>query len=144
VPAFGSKTDAIIRVLSAVGGTTNPKPGAYGFGNLEVVTFTAIPNSGYKFSYWVVSGSYMPGHGGSPSLDTNVVTDNPLTVTCGYNYTWDYQPVFTPVEANVPPPGSQPFGLSSETIVALVVLLVVVVVVAVAVIGYMYMKRGKK
>lgn len=47
------------------------------------VTLTTTPNEGYGFQHWIVTGYYMPGHGGNPSMDSTVITQNPLNVECG-------------------------------------------------------------
>jgi hypothetical protein len=82
----------------------------------------ATADSGYQFRYWVISGNYVPGHNVPPinypenaaadpnwvpsfpspsavAQDSLIVSTNPLTVICGYGYTYTYQPVFVPVAA---------------------------------------------
>lgn len=144
-----------VEVSSTVGGTTTPDGGRYLFGEEVEPTFTmtATPDEGFEFQHWIVTGDYMPGHGGDPSLDTNVIPNNPLEVTHGRGYTYNYQAVFTPIEENgdgngdgngEPEPSvSHPFGLSSELLTALIVILVIAVIVAILFGLYMYTKRSK-
>ena len=56
-----------LTISASTGGTTNPTPGTYIYGNGESVTVTATPDSGCYFNYWV--------------LDETKVYDNPVTVT---------------------------------------------------------------
>lgn len=120
---------AYVTVASAVGGTTDPAPGSYEYptsdpGNpATYFGITATPYQGYKFSYWVISGDYIPGHNLPPILvadptpedwvptlpsartagwDSLVTSQNPLNVICGYGYNFTYQPVFTPTSAVTP------------------------------------------
>jgi len=53
-PLEGQQYTLVIE--ATVGGTTNPKPGTYYSGMPTTVTVTAIPNSGYNFDGWFVSG----------------------------------------------------------------------------------------
>jgi len=85
---------AIVVVVGAVGGTTNPPPGVYTLANAASLSLTAIPNSGWKFDNWVIGG-YPLSHGSYSFTDTP--TDNPYNVNHGYGNTYDYQPVFSPV-----------------------------------------------
>jgi uncharacterized repeat protein (TIGR02543 family) len=45
-----------ITVISGEGGTTSPAPETYSCVIGESVEFTAIPNTGYSFAYWIVDG----------------------------------------------------------------------------------------
>jgi hypothetical protein len=118
-----AQTDvANVIIQPAIGGTTNPAAGNYTYPNGTNIIITATPNAGYKFSYWVVSGDLTPGHEGIPDyyyvqndtgtypivptftgLDSLVFSDNPANVTCGYGYTFSYQPVFELVDASALP-----------------------------------------
>jgi hypothetical protein len=110
---------AIVVVVASVGGTTDPAPGTYTYAEGETINLEATASDGFKFLYWIISGSYTPGHNlqpitypvnavddpnyippvPSPSLvavDNLVTSLNPLKVICGYGYTYSYQPVFAP------------------------------------------------
>lgn len=139
-PPENATADAIVVVLSAAGGTTNPPPGTYALANATELKLNAVPDNGWKFSHWVISGGPLTGHGGSPFTATP--TDNPYTVGHGYGYTFDYQPVFIPVGS--PPPGTTQGsgGLSTETVV-IIVLAVAIVVILVAFGAYAYSRRKK-
>jgi len=122
---------AIVVVVASVGGTTDPEAGTYQYNYGDTIKLEATPNEGYRFLYWSISGTYTPGHGlnqppivfpssvdpenpgdflpqfPDPSLlamDSLILSTNPLTVICGYGYTFQYQPVFmstaTPVPGN--------------------------------------------
>jgi hypothetical protein len=127
-PPPAPQTNAIVVVSASVGGTTNPEPGAYTYGEGETVTLTATASSGFKFQYWIIRGTYTIGHNEPPinfpenaasdpdwvpdfpspsevAEDSLVVSTNPLTVICGYGYTYVYEPVFTPTTA--PPATSE-------------------------------------
>jgi hypothetical protein len=147
-----------ITVSSTVGGDTNPDSGNYLISNQVEpdVTLTATPNEGYEFQHWIVTGDYMPGHGGDPSLDSTVMMENPLNVECGRGYTYNYQAVFTAIESdgtNGNGDGdanggsssefTHPFGLSNEMIYALVAVLAIVAVIGVIFGIYSY-NRNKK
>jgi hypothetical protein len=125
---------AIVVVLASGGGTTTPAPGTYVMANAAQLNLTATPNSGWKFSHWVISGD-STSHGGAP---VNLLpTDNPYNVNHGYGYTYKYQAVFIPVESTQPPPtdgngngGGTSGGMSNETwiIIGLVVVIVVLLI----------------
>ena len=57
-------------IQSGTGGTTDPAPGTYDYVVGQVVTITAIPDSGYNFSHWEPSGNT-----GATSVE------NPISVT---------------------------------------------------------------
>jgi hypothetical protein len=105
-------------IIASVGGTTAPPYGEYTFPNQTRFEIKAIPNEGFRFSHWVISGEYLPGHNlppiivpgqtdeewvpefASPSailLDSLVISQNPLDVIHGYGYWYQYQPVFVPI-----------------------------------------------
>jgi hypothetical protein len=91
-----SATNAIVMVLSSVGGTTTPKAGAYALADASQLKLTATPISGFKFDHWVIGGSPL-SHGAYNFTDTP--TNNPYTVDHGYGNTYSYQPVFSPTNA---------------------------------------------
>ena len=134
-----ASADAVVTVLSAVGGTTNPSPGTYNYANGTTYTLTATADAGFEFKEWVVSGSYMPGHGvtGEPELDSHELTSNPLDVSCGYGYTYTYQPLFVPIGSETST------GIPANTVYIIVIVLVVIAIIAVAVAVYMSTKRSK-
>jgi hypothetical protein len=116
-PAPGT-TDAVVVILPSTGGTVSPATGTYNYANGTTFTLTATPAAGYVFHYWVVAGNYTSGHASTTSsptfftdpdtgqifsvprtpavsgLDSLVFTTNPVTMTCGYGYTYQYQAVF--------------------------------------------------
>ena len=111
---------AIVVIVDALGGTTDPQPGTYTYDFADTINIEAMPNSGYRFSRWLISGEYTPGHNippivypnniaiddpdyvpdfpapSSDATDNLVTSTNPLAVICGYGYTYVYQPVFVP------------------------------------------------
>jgi hypothetical protein len=143
-PPIDTSAYAIVEVLASAGGTTTPGPGLYGLVSAEQLSIKAVPADGFVFYHWVITGTYMPGHGGSPSLDTNIPTDNPLVIGHGEGYKYTYQAVFLPVGVTppgAPPPTTSSTGISTEIIIAIVVVIVIIAVAAVAIV---YMRRGKK
>jgi hypothetical protein len=179
------ETDAIVIVADAVGGTTNPGAGTYTYPEGQTITLTATPDAGFEFLYWVISGSYRQGHNQQPvilpeqfaddpsfvpdlpqldvtGIDSLVSTQSRLDIICGYGYAYTYQPVFTPMSADVPQPGEQPqipeqpepetpeqpepshpLGLSNEAITLLIAILAIVVIIAIGFAAYIYMKNRK-
>lgn len=133
-------TAAIVVVYVSGGGTTNPVPGIYALANAQSFDLTAIANSGWKFSHWVISGD-TTDHGGAP-VDL-LPTANPYNVNHGYGYTFSYQAVFIPVESTQPPPTTDGGGggMSNETWI--IVGLVIVIVVVLIVLGVVLAKRKK-
>jgi hypothetical protein len=91
--------DAIVIVLAAAGGTTNPLPGIYHLANATQFNLKAIPNSGYQFSHWVISGPNL-SHGGYPYTTTK---DNPYNVNHSYENRCDHQAVFSPTGTGTTP-----------------------------------------
>ncbi len=139
-----TSADATVVVLHAVGGHTDPPEGKYYLVSAADLKLTAIPDSGWKFDHWVISGNTSMGHGGSPF--TLTPTDNPYTVGHGHGYTYAYQPVFVPISSSPSPSPTAPptttGGLSTETII---IIAVVVIIILVAVIGaYYYSRRRHK
>jgi hypothetical protein len=57
---------AIVVLLASAGGTTIPRAGAYAFTNATSFNITAMPDNGWKFSHWVISGDTSVSHGGTP------------------------------------------------------------------------------
>jgi hypothetical protein len=114
-----TSTQAVVVLLSSVGGTTSPAPGNYTYDNGTFIVFSAVPDNGFAFQYWIVSGAYTPGHTGNQigytvdpdtgaliplphpgtltGIDALTFTTNPANITCGYGYTYSYQAVFAPV-----------------------------------------------
>ncbi len=139
-------TAAIVIVLSAAGGTTSPSPGAYALANAEQLRLTAIPDNGWQFSHWVISGFPIEGAHGEFPFDPTP-TDNPYTVDHGYGNTYNYQAVFTPIGGATPtPPGATPTpgpiaGLSTET--AIIIVLVVVIIIILIAFGVYAARRRK-
>jgi hypothetical protein len=118
-PPTSSET-AIVAVIASTGGTSDPEPGTYTYNYGDTITLEAIPDSGFKFLYWIICGDYEPGHNVPPiNYPENAASDpnwaptfpaqstvaedslqtstNPLNIICGYGYTFAYQPVFTPI-----------------------------------------------
>jgi len=117
-PPAASNT-AIVAVIASTGGTSNPEPGTYTYTEDDTITLEATADSGFKFLYWIICGTYTPGHNEPPinfpenaasdpnwvpafpsqatvAQDNLVTSTNPLNITCGYGYTFAYQPVFAP------------------------------------------------
>ena len=120
-----SSETAIVAVIASTGGTSDPAPGTYTYNYGDTITLTATPDSGFKFLYWIICGTYTPGHNIPPinypenaytdpnwtpsfppestlTEDNLVTSTNPLSIKCGYGYTFAYQPVFTPVLGTPP------------------------------------------
>ena len=125
---------AIVVVLAAAGGTTNPVPGTYALGNVSTFDLTAIPNSGWQFAHWVISGPNL-SHGGYPYTATP--TDNPYNVKHGYGNTFSYQAVFIPIGTGptaTPTATATPTGtiggltMDSAIIIGLVVVIIVILI----------------
>jgi tungstate transport system substrate-binding protein len=98
-----------VTIQSSLNGTSVPSAGAHDYAANSSVVFAGIPNSGYKFDYWVIDGA--------------VVTENPTTKTVTVNmtvapfFTLQAQPTPTPTTELVtiqavqngtttPPPGT--------------------------------------
>jgi uncharacterized repeat protein (TIGR02543 family) len=73
-----------LTINPATGGTTNPPAGTYIVQHDAQVVATANPETGYKFSRWL--------------LDSRTITNNPATILIDKNYT------LTPVFEALPPP----------------------------------------
>ncbi len=132
-----TSTSAVVNILPAVGGTSDPAPGTYSFENGTTFTISANADSGFVFHYWIVTGSYTPGHLAlpnsipdvtdivpnlpniyQPTIDSVVFSINPATITCGFGYTYSYQPVFNPINATVSPiPTTTPTATQTPVII---------------------------
>jgi hypothetical protein len=129
---------ATVIITSSVGGTVNPAPGTYTVNNGSNMTFTATPNSGFKFQYWVIAGNYTLGHNlpaatlpydvtvspeyvpvypapSTSASDSLIFTQNPLVVYHGFGYTYTYQAVFTPINAATPTPSTGPTATATAS-----------------------------
>ncbi len=116
--------EAGVVIVASVGGTTNPPYGEYTFPNQTRFELRAIPNEGFRFSHWVISGENLPGHLPpifvpteasedwvpdiptslrKAAVDSLVSSQNPLNVICGYGNIYQYQPVFIPVSTEGTP-----------------------------------------
>jgi hypothetical protein len=125
-----AQVEATVVVKSAAGGTTNPGTGTYTFADGSAIKLTATANSGYVFQYWIASGTGTSGHEGI------LIKDNPLTITCGAGYSYDYQPVFAPEGAV-----TTTTGIPAEYFYAAVIILVILVAAG---FGLALMFRRKK
>ncbi len=106
--------------LASVGGTVNPAPGTYVYAYGDTINITATPSEGYEFKYWIIDGEYTVGNNVPditypsdvppdwiPGFDPPSIvpvyrataSQNPLTIICGYGYTFRYQAVFAPIGA---------------------------------------------
>lgn len=134
-----TEEEAIVVVAAALGGTTDPPAGEYTYTFADTISLEAIPNSGYRFQKWVISGQYTPGHNIPPivypenidlddptyvpnfpdasAIQSNslVTSTNPLNVVCGYGYTFVYQPVFVPT-STVPAPTNNAIVVVVESV----------------------------
>jgi len=90
-----------LTITTTSGGTTEPPPGTYSYTAGTTVNATAIPESGYSFDYWL--------------LDSDVRTENPITITMDRNYTLtayfvdDIPPELSEPSQYPPPEDVQPF-----------------------------------
>jgi hypothetical protein len=140
-------TAAIVVVLTSAGGTTNPTPGIYALKDATNLQLTAVPNDGWEFSRWVISGFPIDiGHGGDPFTGSR--TENPYTVDHGYGNRYAYQAVFTPVGGAEPTPTPTPGGdggsiggMSTNTII--IIALVVVIIIILIAFGVFAMRKKK-
>ena len=124
-PSANEGNDAVVVVLDAIGGSTNPSPGTYRYTDGSTISLTATPDNGYDFVYWVAVGE--DGH-------PTTIDDNPTNINCGYGYTYSYQAMFAPLGAVQPAA-----GVPIEYLAAIVVL----VIIAVIAIGAALMYRGR-
>lgn len=133
LPVTDYKSAAIVVVLAGAGGTTTPPPGIYALANASKLDLTAIPDSGWQFSHWVISGDLasIRGHAFTPTP-----TDNPYNVDHGYASQFNYQPVFIPTGSTEPTPTVPEFSSVSAIIIALIL-------VAIAFGTYTYRRKTK-
>ncbi len=130
-----------LTILHAVGGATDPPEGTYYFPDISNLKITAIPDEGWKFDHWVISGTDTSGHGGAPF--TLTPTDNPYTIGHGTGYTFSYQPVF--ISTSSSGGGGGTTGGLSTTTIAIIAAVVIIVAIVAAVGGYYYAKsRSQK
>ena len=129
-PTSSNETNnAVVIVLDALGGSTNPGPGTYRYTDGSTISLTATPNDGYDFAYWVAVGE--DGH---PAT----IDDNPTNINCGYGYTYSYQAMFAPSGTTTQPTS----GVPMEYLAAIIVLVIVAVIAIGA--ALMYRSRSKK
>jgi hypothetical protein len=114
-------TAATVVVLTSAGGTTSPVPGTYALADASAMELRAIPESGWVFSHWIISGPNL-SHGGYPYTATP--TDNPYNVNHGYGNRFAYQAVFTPEGSTEPTPSVPEFSSVAAIGVALVLVAV--------------------
>jgi len=114
------RSDAVVVVKESTGGTTDPGPGTYTFGEGSSVTLTATANDGYEFQYWTASEAGDTGH-------PTIIPDNPLSPTCGIGYTYEYQPLFATVDTS-----TNGEGIPAKYLYAIIIVLAVIVVIAIA------------
>jgi hypothetical protein len=146
LPPTDFSTAALVGVLTSAGGTTDPPPGSYALANAENFDLKAIPNSGWQFSHWIISGPTDTSHGGTPF--TLTPTNNPYNVNHGYGYKYYYQAVFTPVGTTEPTPAGQTptpapgiGGMTTET--GIIIALVVVIIIILIAFGIFAMRKKK-
>jgi hypothetical protein len=117
---------AVVVVVSAEGGATNPGPGTYTLINATSLELTATPLSGWKFDNWVIGG--YPRSSGVYSV-TDTLTSNPYNVNYGYGYVYTYQPVFSLISSSsaTPTPTTPEFSSASAILVAVALAAVLVI-----------------
>ena len=91
-------TTYTVTVQSSVNGTTTPTPGTYNYTSGSSVTFAAVPNTGYKFDYWLIDGA--------------VNETNPLTIIITSDFA--INPVFTSESQPTPITFTVTIGSSSN------------------------------
>jgi hypothetical protein len=127
-----AQTDvATVIVMPTTGGTTDPAPGMYTYNNGTPIAIRAIPDTGFTFSYWLITGNIFPGHTtaqaqsstiidpetgqvietfprtpSNVAIDSLTFTTNPANITCGYGYSYTYTAVFAAINAPATTPGS--------------------------------------
>jgi len=132
-----ASTNAVVVIYAANGGTTSPAPGTYLLADASNFDITAIADSGWTFSNWIIAGSPLT-HGAYAFTDTP--TNNPYNVNHGYGNTYSYEAVFTPISTTTSPmPTPTKINeFSSASAVAVVAALIAVLAAAGA---YAYRKR---
>jgi hypothetical protein len=122
-------SDAIVKVVDSIGGSTNPGSGTYRYANGTTIHLEATPSSDYSFQYWVAVGE--DGH-------ATVISDNPTNIICGYGYTYTYQPMFAPK-------GTSTTSSSTNEMYFYVIIAVLAIVAVVGlVMAVMYRGKAKK
>lgn len=71
-----------LTIVASNGGVTSPAAGTHPYDDGASVSITAIPNTGFSLSYWIVDG-------------VNAGSANPITVTMSANHT--VTPIFTQI-----------------------------------------------
>ena len=120
--------NAVVVVLSATGGTTDPSPGTYTYTSDETISLTATPDSGFEFQYWIATGAE-PGHDA-------ILLGSSQNIICQAGYTYSYQPVFTPTGSTTPSSG----GVPAEYFYAIIIVLIIIAIIG---IGAALMYRGR-
>jgi hypothetical protein len=129
-------TPGNVIIFESLGGTSNPGPGTYTYVTDAEVTLTATPNTGFEFQHWVISGGPIPAEHHGTIVD-DIITDNPVTTHAVSGYSYNYQPVFSPVGFITPPT-----GIPVEYLYAAIVILVIIAIIGIG-IALMYRKRRK-
>lgn len=112
-PNASAQEQATVITSTTTGGTTSPVPGTYNYDEDSVITLRAIPDEGFEFLHWIITGGFTIGHGQIPLIipnpeepfpptrppptstyDSLVAEQNPLFVVCGSGYTFQYNAVF--------------------------------------------------
>ncbi len=118
--AQNNPDDAVVEVLEAVGGTTDPAPGTHYYPVDTPISLNAIPDPGWEFLYWVYSGDWRGSHYPGTSLpDPDTFMTNPVTITCGYGFKYSYQPVFVPSRAAQAPSNVLNYIYPIATVIAI-------------------------
>jgi|GEM_PF-1395522 len=68
----------ILALVAGTGGTTNPEPGSHTYDYGTLVSVTALPNSGYKFSGWA-------GDASGTTNPINITMDADKTITATFS-----------------------------------------------------------
>lgn len=123
---------ATVVVLDSAGGSVDPVPGTYTFGEDSSVVLTATPHAGYQFMAWLSSGSGVVGH------EELLIMDNPLDVMCGLGFTYSYLPIFTETGTTLP----EDEGIPDMYWIAGIIILTIIAIIAIAA-ALMYRGRAK-
>ncbi len=121
-------------VLPPVGeGKTEPASGNYTVEADTNFKVKADADPGWYFDLWTISSLNMSGK----ETSTNYSMVNPLTIQCGQKSVYYLQAVFR----NSAAADSLPFGFAATTAIAF---LVTVAIVEAAVLGFLYVRKGRK
>jgi hypothetical protein len=106
------RAECRLTISSASGGTTSPAPGSYWYSKGSSVSVTAIPDSGYELSCWLLDGEDI-----GSSNPISVSMDNPHTLTAvfkkaQYSLTIFVEP--TGGGATTPPPGTYYYDAGTQ------------------------------